>query len=71
MIVQNFRAKPGTAMAHWAEPSLEEHLWTVAAARIVLGGEMNIQAPPNLSSPNGDSAAAWHALIDAGAYRTV
>ena len=34
MIVQNFRAKPGTRMAAHPEPSLEEHLWTIAAARL-------------------------------------
>ena len=28
---------------------LDEHLWTIAAARLVFGAEMNIQAPPNLS----------------------
>ena len=49
IIIQNFRAKPGTKMAGCAEPSLEDHLWTVAAARLVFGAEMNIQAPPNLS----------------------
>jgi FO synthase len=49
VIVQNFRAKPGTRMAAHPEPSLEELLWTCAAARLVLGPEMNIQAPPNLS----------------------
>jgi FO synthase len=49
IIVQNFRAKPGTRMAGHAEPSLEDHLWTVAAARLVFGAAMNIQAPPNLS----------------------
>jgi FO synthase len=49
IIVQNFRAKPGTRMAAAPEPSLEELRWTVAAARIVFGPEMNIQAPPNLS----------------------
>ncbi len=49
VIVQNFRAKPGTRMASAPEPSLGELLWTVAAARIVLGAEWNIQAPPNLS----------------------
>ncbi len=47
-IVQNFRAKPGTRMAGAPEPSLEDQLWTVAVARIVLGPEMSIQAPPNL-----------------------
>ena len=49
VIVQNFRAKPGTKMVDAPEPSLEELLWTAAAARLVLGPEMNIQAPPNLS----------------------
>jgi FO synthase len=48
IIVQNFRAKEGTRMACHAEPALAEHLWTVAVARILLGGAMNIQAPPNL-----------------------
>ena len=48
VIVQNFRAKAGTRMAAHPEPSLEEHLWTIAAARLILGAEMTIQAPPNL-----------------------
>ncbi|HEX5078049.1 MAG TPA: 5-amino-6-(D-ribitylamino)uracil--L-tyrosine 4-hydroxyphenyl transferase CofH, partial [Geminicoccaceae bacterium] len=49
IIVQNFRAKPGTAMALAPEPSLDEHLWTIAVARLVFGPEMSIQAPPNLN----------------------
>jgi FO synthase len=49
VIVQNFRAKPGTKMASAPEPSLDEHLWTIRAAREVLGPEMKIQAPPNLA----------------------
>jgi FO synthase len=48
VIIQNFRAKPATRMADHPEPSLEEHLWTVAIARLILGPEMTIQAPPNL-----------------------
>ena len=48
IIVQNFRAKPDTRMSAAPEPSLEEHLWTVAAARLVFGSSMSIQAPPNL-----------------------
>jgi len=52
VIIQNFRAKPGTRMAKAAEPTLEDHLWTIAIARILLGPEMNIQAPPNLQ-PEG------------------
>ena len=49
VIVQNFRAKPGTLMAAAPEPSLEELVWTIACARLILGPAMNIQAPPNLS----------------------
>jgi len=49
VIVQNFRAKPGTRMATHPEPTLEELLWTCAAARLVLGPDVNLQAPPNLS----------------------
>jgi FO synthase len=48
VIIQNFRAKPGTRMARAPEPPLEDHLWTIAVARLILGPEMNIQAPPNL-----------------------
>ncbi|MGE0768777.1 MAG: 5-amino-6-(D-ribitylamino)uracil--L-tyrosine 4-hydroxyphenyl transferase CofH [Hyphomicrobiaceae bacterium] len=48
VIIQNFRAKAGTRMADAPDPSLDEHAWSVAAARLVLGPEMSIQAPPNL-----------------------
>ena len=50
VIIQNFRAKPGTRMANHPEPSLDDHLWTVAVARLILGGAMTIQAPPNLQA---------------------
>jgi len=49
VIVQNFRAKQSTAMADSAELSDGEMLRTVALARLVLGRDMNLQAPPNLS----------------------
>jgi FO synthase len=49
VIVQNFQPKPGTRMAHAAPPSMEELLWSAAAARLILGPDMNIQVPPNLS----------------------
>jgi FO synthase len=49
IIVQNFRPKPGTLMANAEAPSLEDHLWTIAIARLLFEPEMNIQAPPNLS----------------------
>ena len=49
VIVQNFRAKPDTKRADADEPDLGDLLWTIAQARLILGPEMNIQAPPNLS----------------------
>ncbi|OLF19455.1 7,8-didemethyl-8-hydroxy-5-deazariboflavin synthase [Actinophytocola xanthii] len=48
VIVQNFRAKPDTAMAGMADATLTELAATVAVARLVLGPRMRIQAPPNL-----------------------
>lgn len=75
VIVQNFRAKKGTAMAGAPEPPLSELLWSVAAARLLLGPGVSIQAPPNLtpepddSAPTpagGDTEAGWRLLIDAG-----
>src|SRR3954469_23197487 len=60
VIVQNFRAKAGTKMASAPEPPLEELLWTCAAARLVLGADWNIQAPPNLSYED------FPRLLDAG-----
>jgi FO synthase len=48
VIIQNFRAKADTRMHDAPEPSLEEQLWTIAAARLLLGADMSIQAPPNL-----------------------
>jgi FO synthase len=59
VIVQNFRVKPATPMAHWAEPSRGEMLRAVAVARLLLPG-VNIQAPPNLSAPY------YEDLVDAG-----
>ena len=60
IIVQNFRAKPRTRMAHAAEPAVEEHARAIAMARIVFGEQMSIQAPPNLRP------GALDALIAAG-----
>jgi 7,8-didemethyl-8-hydroxy-5-deazariboflavin synthase CofG subunit len=59
VIVQNFRAKSGTPMASWPEPSREEMLRTLALARLLMP-HMNIQAPPNLSDPH------YADLLDAG-----
>jgi FO synthase len=60
VIVQNFRAKPGTRMAQHPEPPLDELLWTAAAARVLLGANWHIQCPPNLS---GDD---FGRLLEAG-----
>jgi 7,8-didemethyl-8-hydroxy-5-deazariboflavin synthase CofG subunit len=52
VIIQNFRAKPEIPMAAYPEPSVDDMLRTVAIARLILGGQMNVQAPPNLSYEN-------------------
>ncbi len=61
VIVQNFRAKDRTAMAAAPDADFEEFLAVVAVARLVLGPDMRIQAPPNLVSP-----AECLALLGAG-----
>jgi FO synthase len=63
VIVQNFRAKSGTPMAHWPEPGRADMLRTLAVARLLMP-KMNIQAPPNLSDPRD----GWHYadLLDGG-----
>ncbi|MGX7693794.1 7,8-didemethyl-8-hydroxy-5-deazariboflavin synthase CofG [Gordonia polyisoprenivorans] len=61
VIVQNFRAKPDTAMRGTPDAEMTEFLAAVATARIVLGRHMRIQAPPNLVS-----AAECEALIASG-----
>ncbi|MDE2059743.1 MAG: 7,8-didemethyl-8-hydroxy-5-deazariboflavin synthase CofG [candidate division NC10 bacterium] len=49
VIVQNFRAKPFTPMQDYPQPTLVDLLRTVAVARLILGPDMNLQAPPNLN----------------------
>lgn len=61
VIVQNFRAKPDTAMRHVDDLGLEEHRAAIAVTRIVLGPRVRVQAPPNLVD-----LAACRALIEAG-----
>lgn len=51
-IVQNFRAKPRTAMQNDADLALQEYIAAVAVARIVLGPDATVQAPPNLTDAN-------------------
>ena len=52
VIIQNFRAKPGTKSAAAHEPPIDDLCWTIAVARHIFGPAMNIQAPPNLSAPD-------------------
>lgn len=63
VIVQPFRAKPKTAMSRAPEPGFDELAWTIAAARLMLGAEVNIQSPPNLVANDPQEIAG---LIDAG-----
>lgn len=53
IIVQNFRAKPETPMRDAGEPGLIDLMTACAITRLVLGPDMNIQAPPNLSADYG------------------
>jgi FO synthase len=59
VIIQNFRAKPGTLMHAHPEPTRDDLAWTIAAARLLLGPDVHIQSPPNLTEDFG-------ALLDAG-----
>ena len=62
VIVQNFRAKPRTAMQGAPDAELLEYVAAVAVARLVMGPLMRIQVPPNLSDP-----AEFALLVRAGA----
>jgi len=60
VIVQNFRAKPDTKQADAPEPDLDDLLWSIAVARLVLPTDVHVQAPPNLSP------GVYEQLIGAG-----
>ena len=60
VIVQNFRAKPTIPMRAHPDATRDDMVKTIALARLILGGEMNIQAPPNLT-PDG-----YELYLDAG-----
>ncbi len=61
VIVQNFRAKPDTAMRHVDDLGLEEYRAAIAVTRIMLGPKARVQAPPNLVD-----LTECRALVDAG-----
>jgi FO synthase len=70
LIIQNFKAKPGTKMADASEPAIEEQLWTVAVARLLFGPRMSIQAPPNLR-PEGLASLVRAGINDWGGVSPV
>ena len=61
VIVQNFRAKPDTAMRHADDLGLDEYRATIAVTRLLLGPKLRVQAPPNLVD-----LAECRALLEAG-----
>jgi FO synthase len=67
VIVQNFRAKPDTAMRGMPDAELHDLAATVAVARLVLGPRARIQAPPNLlgegSEPTGRPGTGEYDLL--------
>ena len=65
VIVQNFRAKPDTAMRHADDLGLDEHRAAIAVTRLVLGPRARVQAPPNLVD-TGSGSGECRALLEAG-----
>lgn len=60
LIIQNFRAKPDTAMRGMPDAELDDLVATVAVARLIMGPSACLQAPPNLVD------SAYERLIAAG-----
>ena len=69
VIVQNFRAKPDTAMRGVPDAEMSEFLAAVAVARVVMGPEVAIQAPPNLVSQEECAALIASGIADWGVCR--
>ncbi|MGO4256846.1 bifunctional FO biosynthesis protein CofGH [Marmoricola sp. RAF53] len=65
VIIQNFRAKPDTAMRHTDDLGLEEYRAAIAVTRILLGPKVRVQAPPNLVD-SSEGSAECAALLAAG-----
>ena len=60
VIVQNFRAKPDTPMALFPEPGVDDMRLAIALSRLIMGPEVGVQAPPNLTP------AEYGSYLDAG-----
>ena len=65
VIVQNFRAKPDTAMRHVDDLDLDEYRAAIAVTRLVLGPRARVQAPPNLVD-SSEGSAECALLLGAG-----
>ncbi|MEQ6903007.1 bifunctional FO biosynthesis protein CofGH [Nocardioides sp. YIM 152588] len=65
VIVQNFRAKPDTAMRHTDDLGLTEFRAAIAVTRLVLGPKARVQAPPNLVD-SGEGSTECRLLLEAG-----
>ncbi|HEX2574384.1 MAG TPA: 7,8-didemethyl-8-hydroxy-5-deazariboflavin synthase CofG [Polyangia bacterium] len=70
VIVQNFRAHPGTPMASAPEPADLEIAHAVALARLILDAEVSVQAPPNLN-PGGTALLLGAGINDFGGISPV
>ncbi|MFB8768091.1 bifunctional FO biosynthesis protein CofGH [Nocardiopsis alba] len=66
IIVQNFRAKPDTAMMHRPDAEREEMAATIAVTRLVMGPKAHIQAPPNLIGAENGGVDEYALMIRAG-----
>ncbi|WP_017608300.1 bifunctional FO biosynthesis protein CofGH [Nocardiopsis xinjiangensis] len=66
VIVQNFRAKPATAMMHRPDAEIEEMAATIAVTRLVMGPKAHIQAPPNLIGGEHGGRDEYALMLRAG-----
>ncbi|MFL1379966.1 MULTISPECIES: bifunctional FO biosynthesis protein CofGH [unclassified Nocardiopsis] len=66
IIVQNFRAKPDTAMMHRADAEIDEMAATIAVTRLVMGPKAHVQAPPNLIGGEDGGRDEYALMLRAG-----
>ncbi|WP_159940556.1 MULTISPECIES: bifunctional FO biosynthesis protein CofGH [unclassified Nocardiopsis] len=66
VIVQNFRAKPATAMMHRPDAEREEMAAAIAVTRLVMGPKAHVQAPPNLIGAEHGGVDEYGLMIRAG-----
>ncbi|WP_306366290.1 bifunctional FO biosynthesis protein CofGH [Nocardiopsis sp. CC223A] len=66
VIVQNFRAKPDTAMMHRADAEIDGMAATIAVTRLVMGPRAHVQAPPNLIGGEDGGRDEYALMLRAG-----